>query len=260
MGLDKVGREYKSVVCSSELSIRLLLGEMTIPYKKYINLGMCRNDNLLDGNKYEELRESIINRVSYKVNTIVLYTPTHRDYEESLDNQNARSILGFNYDPVSFESYLRDNGIVFICKLHPKQNAQIVERDIPEGLILHTPNETYGLTELMQISDCLVTDYTSAYLDYLFLDKPVIFNFYDLEKYSRLRGVPFVPMDSIAAGEIVENEGQLKRALTHLDENYKNYKSKREFVRNLFFTYVDNHSCERVYGYFFKDDEDRRKV
>lgn len=251
MGLDKVGHEYCNVVCPSELSIRLMLSEMTIPYKKYINLGMCRNDNLLDGNKCDKLRMSITDRVSYKVNTIVLYTPTHRDYEESLDNQSARSILGFDYDFASFECFLRVNGIVFICKLHPKQNAQVVEQNIPEGLILHAPSENYGLTELMQVSDCLVTDYTSAYLDYLFLDKPVIFNFYDIEKYSSLRGVPFVPMNSIAAGEIVENEAQLKNALLNLSENSKKFKLKREFVRNLFFTNIDNHSCERVYNYFF---------
>lgn len=164
-------------------------------------------------------------KVRYKVNKIILYTPTHRDYESALKSGN-RSVLGFDYNADDIQQFLNVNGIVFICKLHPKQNALIVEKDLPEGLLLHKPDERYGLTELMQVSDALVTDYTSAYFDYLLLDKPVIFNFYDLELYKKERGVPFEPMSAIAAGEIVENVEEMKKALLDLDNNAINNKQK----------------------------------
>lgn len=251
MGVEKVGKEYTYIIGTSEIAIRLTMPEMTIPYKRYVNIGLCRNDYVLNGDKCEWLRKEILGRVSYSVKNIVLYTPTHRDYESNLTGDNTRSILGFSYDDVSFSKFLKDNGIVFICKLHPKQNALVVESELPEGLILHKPDERYGLTELMQISDVLVTDYTSVYFDYLLLDKPIIFNFYDLEVYKRERGVPCDPMSAISAGEIVNNEEEMMHALLNIENNRKDYAEMRKFVKNLFFTYQDANTCKRVYDFVF---------
>lgn len=252
MGVEKVGREFKFIIGTSELAIRLIMPEMTVPYKRYVNLGLCRNDNLLNGDKCEWLRKEFVARVSYDVKTVVLYTPTHRDYESKMTGNVTRSILGFEYDPIDFEQFLKKNGIIFICKLHPKQNALVVENELPEGIILHKASERYGLTELMQLSDVLVTDYTSAYFDYLLLDKPIIFNFYDLEVYKRERGVPFEPMSAISAGDIVNNELEMKDALFNLERNKKQYSQMRTFVRNLFFTNQDALSCKRIYDFVFQ--------
>ena len=252
MGVENVGHEYNYILGTSEIAIRLTMPEMTVPYRKYVNLGLCRNDNVLNGDKCEWLREEIVRRVSYDVKTIVLYTPTHRDYETGLTVEKKRSVLGFEYRTDEFEQFLSENGIVFICKLHPKQNALVVENELPEGLILHKPDERYGLTELMQVSDALVTDYTSVYFDYLLLDKPIIFNFYDLEVYKRERGVPCEPMSAIAAGEIIENEDEMKKALLCLDENRNRFSLKRKFVRDLFFTKQDANTCKRVYEFIFE--------
>lgn len=253
MGAEKVGHEYKYIVGTSEIAIRLTMPEMTLPYKRYVNLGLCRNDNVLNGDKCDWLRKEIADSVSYEVKTIVLYTPTHRDYESKLTVNDSRSVLGFNYDSQSFGQFLKDNGIVFICKLHPKQNALVVKSELPEGLILHKADTRFGLTELMQVSDALVTDYTSVYFDYLLLNKPVIFNFYDLDIYKMERGVPCEPMSAISAGEIVENENQMKSALLNLNENTEKYAEKRSIIRDLFFTYQDTDTCKRVFDFIFTE-------
>lgn len=255
MGVENIGHEYKYIVGTSEFAIRLIMPEMSLPYKRYVNLGLCRNDNVLNGDKCVWLRKEIQDKVSYTIKKIVLYTPTHRDYESKLSEKYKRSVLGFNFDSNSFGNFLKNEGIVFICKLHPKQNALVIESELPEGLILHKPDYRYGLTELMQVSDALVTDYTSVYFDYLLLDKPIIFNFYDLEIYKRERGVPCDPLSAISAGEIVKNEEQMKRALCNLDRNAEEYRQMRSFVRNLFFTNQDANSCQRVYNLIWRQNE-----
>ena len=224
---------------------------MTIPYNKYVNLGMCRNDNLLKGDKCEWLRKEYESKVSYPVKSIILYTPTHRDYESNNSNSIKRSVLGFKYDNSLVESVLRKEGIIIVCKLHPKQNALIIEEELPEGLLLHKADSRYGLTEMMLVSDALITDYTSAYFDYLLLDKPIIFNYYDLDIYKKERGVPFEPMSAISAGDIVENESQMISALIRIDENREQYRQKRKLVRDLFFTFQDSNSCRRVFDFIF---------
>ena len=251
MDYKNVGKEYTYIFHSSELSIRLALAEYrSTPYKKYKDLGLCRNDNLLNGDKCMWLRDEISQSINYQLKTIVLYIPTHRDYEAN-SSSIVRSVLGFKYQKDSLEHFLRDNGIVIYCKLHPKQNALVVNSELPEGILLHHPSERFGLTELMQASDALLTDYTSGYFDYLLLDKPVIFNLYDLDLYKKKRGVPYEPIESVAAGDIVTNEEEFKDALLSLDNNITKFKEKRAFVRNMFFTYPDGNSSIRIYDFIF---------
>lgn len=253
MDYRNVGKEYTYIFQTSELSIRLALAEYrSTPYKKYKYLGLCRNDNLLNGDKCDWLRDDISKKVAYTLKTIVLYLPTHRDYEAN-DKTNIRSVLGFKYDTISMDRFLRDNGIVIYCKLHPKQNALVVNTNLPEGIVLHQPSENYGLNELMQASDVLLTDYTSGYFDYLLLDKPVIFNLYDLDLYSKKRGIPYIPIESVTAGDIITNEDELRDALLSIEKNRIAFRDKRCFIRNMFFTYPDGNSCERIYNFIFND-------
>lgn len=246
------GQEYTYMVLPSELSIRLSVAEYgSVPYWKFKNLGLCRNDNLLNVDKCEWLRNEIAQKLSYPLKTLVLYTPTHRDYEAKRFSSEVRSILGFAYNEEEFDKFMHDNGIAIYCKLHPVQNAQVVNRKLPEGIILHKPSENYGLNELMQASDVLLTDYTSGYFDYLLLDKPVIFNLYDIDVYKKTRGLPYDPYESVIAGDIIKNETELKTSLTSLDRNRCRYKEKRAFVRDMFFTYTDANSCKRVYDFIF---------
>jgi len=49
----------------------------------------------------------------------------------------------------------------------------------------------------------------------------------------------------------VENEDEMKQALLSLEQNKADYAQMRTFVRNLFFTHQDTHTCERVYEFVF---------
>ena len=152
---------------------------------------------------------------------------------------------------IDFHEFLKSEGIVIVAKIHPRQNEGIISHELPESIIIHQPQHHYGLTELMIISDCLITDYTTVYYDYLLLDKPVIFNFYDSERYGRERGFSFSPIECITAGDIVRNPEELKSAINNISVNYEQSKEKRKFVRDLIFAYQDGKTCSRVYDYYF---------
>ena len=254
LGLDKKGAEYSYFLTCSELTTRLFLPTMSIPYNKYLSLGMCRNDNLSSDNQFPEIRNHLVSMVDYDVKKILLYVPTHRDYEKKGTN-NKRSLLGFECDINEMGKYLKENGFLLVCKLHPKQNRKVIQQgNLPESVILHKGNHQYGLTELMKISDALVTDYTSAYIDYLLLDKPVIFNLYDLEEYVGTRGLTFMPYKSVLAGDVVNDAATFMKAVNDIDRNYSVYHEKRKFLRDLFFAYSDTDNCKRVYSFFFQNN------
>lgn len=250
MNLEKVGKKYTMMMLSSELSIRVMMPTMSLTREQYSDFGLCRNDNLLNKEHFSNLKNKLLSTVSYKANKIFIYIPTHRDYEkETLDV--TRSLFGYSIDLKQLDAVLRAEGIIIICKIHPHQNKNAFSKVLPESIKIHQASREYGLYELMKISDCMIGDYSSGYFDYLLLDKPVIFNFYDVDKYKEERGFTYNPIESIVAGEIVKNTNELIAALKNVDKNDINNRSKRAFVRDLFFTYQDANCCKRVYDYFF---------
>lgn len=250
MKLEEVGRKYNKVFFTSEIAIRLEMPSMSLPHDNYSDFGLCRNDNILNDCLYEDVRKKILSSVSYPADKIIVYTPTHRDYEQET-NDVSRSLFGYPMDFKQLNQVLIEEGIVIICKVHPKQNLLAFSKELPESVKIHQANRDYGLIELMKVSDCMIADYTTGYFDYLLLDKPVIFNFYDIERYNEERGFTYNPIESIVAGDIVKTPEQLITALRSIDENRDNWRQKRKFVRDLFFTYQDSNCCRRVYDYFF---------
>ena len=223
-----------------------------VPLSKFIITGLVRNDNLLLPYQCPQLDDWIKSNVEYEVKKVFLYTPTHRDYERT--ELTKRSLLGFDFHSKTIENFLSDNNAVIIIKIHSHQNADVLKRDIPKGILLHHASTDYGLNELLQRADCLITDYTSTYFDYLLLDRPVLFNFYDFDIYQKTRGFAYDPLDAILAGEKFSDQDSMLTKMSQVMKEDK-YKEKREFVRDLLFKYKDPKAAERVYNFVFDDQK-----
>lgn len=220
-----------------------------VPISKFYIAGLARNDNINKFCECPKLNNWIITSVEYDVKKIFLYTPTHRDYEESV-SVVRRGIMGFEFNKDEIELFLKDINAVIIVKIHSRQNVEALRRDLPNGVLLHESSEDYGLNELLQKADFLISDYTSAYYDYLLLDRPVLFNFYDFDMYRNTRGFSFDPIEPIFAGEVfVDQKSMIEKMSLVLNED--NYKEKRHFVRDLIFKYKDMRASERVYNHVF---------
>ena len=99
----------------------------------------------------------------------------------------------------------------------------------------------------MAVSDVLITDYTSAYFDFLLLDKPVVFNFYDFEEYSETRGFSFTPIKNFCAGTLIYSSEELLNYINEvLIKGTDNYCEKRHYVNSFFNEFIDNKSSERI--------------
>lgn len=248
---DKKGlneKTYNLFCSSSQLFSYINSPVYNVDIYKFRTLGMTRDDSLLSPFNSPSLEIWLKSKVNYPIKKVFLYTPTHRDYEQS--SNQIRDILGFNLNRDMISHLLQDNGIVIICKIHSHQNHDVISSNLPYGVFIHEPNSNYGLCELLQRADCLITDYTSTYFDYLYLDRPVLFNFYDFEKYQKTRGFAFDPVKSIIAGEIFTDEKSFYKAIKSVLTSDK-WQDKRTFVDNLVHKYHDCNNCERIYNYIF---------
>jgi len=244
-------KNYNYHISTSDFSSRILSSDNGLYYNKFLPLGMPRNDLFM--------QETINNPCIIKVNEefkkfdkILLYTPTYRDYESNNKKAN-RSIFGYTNDIQPLIHVLQKHNAVLIAKLHPLQNNHVIDKMKSYNIVAYnTCQQQYSLYDLMSVSNALITDYTSTYFDYLLLNKPVLFNFYDRDIYQKTRGFSVSNIDELCAGPIVTCFEDFVIEIDKILSGDDIYKSKREWVNSLINLYHDNKSAVRITNYFFK--------
>lgn len=235
---------------TSKLSAQISSISEYLSFDKFHVLGFSRNDNLLTPRLSKpELKLELKKIFTGDFEKLILYTPTHRDYEKK-SNDDKRSIWGYDDVSLELDNILKKHKALLIVKLHPAQNVVSVKKNLPSNSIVYQPNEEYSLYDMLAYTDILISDYTSTYFDYLLLDRPVIFNFYDREKYEKVRGFSFDPIEEICAGDIVENRIQFLNSIDKELSGVDNHKKERNHVNKLMNKYRDANSSQRVFDFF----------
>ena len=199
--------------------------------------GTPRNDYLLYPNN-ELLKEH-----SYLNKKVILYAPTWREYGD------RSSFFPFeDKDLECLNAFLETQDAYLLMRGHREEMERISENYGEEKLsrILPAHQEFFpDAQRLLAHVDVLVTDYSSIYLDFLLLDKPMIFIPYDLEQYQSYRGFLF-DYDTHTPGDKVGTQAEfiasIDRALNKPELGAK----ERALMKNLFHTYEDGKSSERI--------------
>lgn len=221
-----------------------------IDYHKYVSLGFPRNDNLVNSGITINSINDLLKDVPYKVEKVLIYTPTYRDYD--YNNTQKRNLFGYSNSDSQLSKLLERNGAVLFVKLHPLQRLDVFHSIKSSSIILLTPSINYSLYDLLSISSLLITDYTSTYFDYLLLKRPVIFNFYDVVQYKSMRGFSFDPIESVCIGEIVYSYEELIKVISDYFSGTLIVNDNPKLI-SLLHQYNDSFSSKRVFDYFLSD-------
>lgn len=247
--LDRVFDVY---ITTSKLASRIISIDSGISYYKFNSLGFSRNDHFFNDFDKSHLMKNINSVFNGSVNKIILYTPTFRNYEYQKELP-SRNIFGYSdADMTSLNNLLEKHDAIIIAKLHPYMSNSLIKKDVPSRILMSQTIDNFSLYEYMTISDGLITDYTSTYFDYLLLDKPVIFNFYDKEKYEKDRGFSFEPIEAFCAGEQVDSFMSLMREIDAILSGKDNHQPERLYVNNLMNKYQDGNSSQRILEHVLK--------
>lgn len=133
-----------------------------------------RTDVLFDPN-LRIGKNDIINKIKGSRKAIV-YMPTHRSCGE------VPLVIEDILDLDSIEEICEKNNAVFIIKKHYYHNKETTDLSCYKYIFDVTQKEIDTQTFLYQ-ADVVVSDYSSAYIDYLLLDRPVILYTFDLDDY-----------------------------------------------------------------------------
>lgn len=166
-----------------------------------VETGLPRNDILFKSTK--EVREKMLDKLNLrKSNMLVLYAPTFRD-DMKLEVYN----LEYEKCLISLKAKFGKEPIILI-RLHPnlKKYAHLFDLGI-ENVINVT--EYDDMQELLAASDILITDYSSIYLDFIMMRKPVFLYVPDYQKYKNQRDF-YISYDDIFISKSEDSNALIK--------------------------------------------------
>lgn len=230
------------------------------------SIGINREKVLISGQPCTDIlfrKSSVIERLGIKrieTEKLILWLPTYRKSivgaireDGKVDSFGAVDVLNRNIEQT--DEILNKKGYVLIIKPHPMDIINQI--DFPESTRIRVIKQDeldkagIELYELMAESDVLLTDYSSAFIDYLILERPIAFVCDDIETYEDTRGFCFNPPRNYLPGELITNYSQFENYLEYLDEINNKWKSKLHEIKGLFISHADSCSCERVVNSVF---------
>ena len=112
-------------------------------------------------------------------------------------------------------------------------------------------NADVQLYELLSETDALISDYSSAVIDYLMLQKPVVMVMSDIYEYENSRGFVFDNIKDYPPGPIIIDNESLINYFVNSEQINKQWAEKRNQLSKIFHDNLDGNSCERVCNLIF---------
>jgi len=239
----------KDAICSLSMINSIFLGYcFNIEYNKFHITGYPRNDMLFCTDSRNKL-EKIIGKIRQKY--IIIYMPTYREHSYRFFKNGENTFIPNmpDFDEIDFNVFLKRNDILFLHKMHSVQKDGAAFSDTNNVMQLTDTmldEQQIDLYEVLNATDCLISDYSSVIIDYLLTGKPIIHTPTDLETYEETRGIMMAPYDAWATGEVVLDYANLKNAIGDALWGEDKYERDREKIRKITHKYNDNKSTERV--------------
>ena len=196
-------------------------------------LGMPRNDALF--RKEEMNKEKWIDDLQGKF--VITYMPTHRKYGKGEPTPTPF------IDRPEIQHWMRQNRCVLLMKQHPNM---IAKSDAKRSSDVIMDITKLGLDPQVIIyhSDVLISDYSSVWLDYLLLRRPLITYIYDdFEKNDAGLNID-IKKDS--PGQLVYSEDELFKTIQTIFTNYNDMKPSDEILHK-FYKDPDGLASKRYY-------------
>ena len=210
-------------------------------------VGQVRNDFLLDS-KFS-IHQLYTDKNEYK--KTVLWMPTYRksiigDIRADGEVKGENDFFNTTSLKIINKLFKEHNSICYV-KLHPMdyRNADFFKHFSNIRFIDNFLLERKGLNmySLFDSVDVLLTDFSSVYIDFLILNRPIGFVFSDYEVFKSSRGFLFSDPIKYMPGEIITTLPKLEAYLLDIFNSNKDlYVKKRNAVKKEFHKYENNFS------------------
>ncbi len=219
--------------------------------------GQPRNDVILNANARGDLQKVLHGEDASRAAKIIFCTPTYKKTERAGVQDVQSEVLNPFYFPEFdadlLSAYLKEKNYLLIIKPHPFDEQYYRKFDDLQNehlRFLYTDDflkRDMNLYDILGAADLLITDYSSVYVDYMQLNRPVIFINTTEDEYRENRG--FILNDNnhlLMVGQRVRTQDELVVAV---DEAFSRdtFRNDRARIYPLLNKFNDGLCCERIY-------------
>ncbi|TVZ16175.1 CDP-glycerol glycerophosphotransferase family protein [Maribacter sp. MAR_2009_72] len=230
---------YDYMVSNSQIFTPFMQSSYRLNTDQILETGCPRNDIFYSTSK-DVFNIELSKR--FKDSKIVYYLPTFRNSEtpKNIFTQD-------DYVEEKVEAFLQKENIVLVNKGHFVESKTGLSGTSQNSRIVHLKDSdiTSDINNMLKDADALITDYSSAFFDFLLTERPILFAAFDLQEYmSHSRELYFNYEDAVA-GPIVHNWEEILFQLSTIwnDEENKKVVLQKNKIYN---KYHDAFNSKRV--------------
>ena len=184
------------IICYSEFDGTYFLQHPLLnglPLPKFVPLGHPRNDFIVQNKNNSNYKMEIRKKLAVSENSkVFLIAPTFRDF---LKDYNEEIVKLYETELEELSKMLDERTYVLYRPHH--YLGLNVQKSRWSNVIICDAKTFPDPRPLMLASDILVTDYSSIFVDFLLLDRRIVFFQPDLQKYQKVRGLAIDPNNKI---------------------------------------------------------------
>ena len=232
---------YYSCIATSETTYKIFRSAFRTLTKRVDIIGQPRCDAFYLESPKIEFNKKLV-ELKQQGNKIGIYMPTHRkegkiNFSEFLINEldNMNQIM-------------KENNIIMLIKLHFYHQNDIdnLKREFSNIIFVKDEDVEQDIYEILNLTDFLITDYSSIYVDYLHSKKPILFFPFDREDYINTDRALYSNYDDVTPGPVVYKWDDLYKSIIQIIYKQDDFVEERQKINNLFSLYQDGKNCERV--------------
>lgn len=188
----------------------------------------------------------------------IFWLPTFRSAKEGLSQLNEQQQVSETGLPILYskesleqlDDMLARQDMVLIIKLHPFQDRALIRCERSSNIILLENEQLLKadvqINEVLGWADALISDYSSAAVDYLLLNRPIAFTLDDVEDYESSRGFVFENVREWLPGVEIYDTEHFFEFIEQVAQNADTSSIKRNVIREKMYRYFDDRNCERI--------------
>lgn len=253
--LDFIGKKFLNFV-PSDIFKHLMCSAYGGIYQNLYITGLPITDIIMS-DKSNNKMESFFNFEGY--NKTIFYLPTFKTnalcHAKQINREYDNIFYFDNFDNTKFVEFLEKNNLLFIMKPHPldedfyRKNKDTLPVSNNFKIVYDEDfkKHSFSLYELLRYTDLMVSDFSSVTLDYLIINRPVIYLDNLTADYSQNRGM-ILPdnYELFMPGHKVKTYFDLEdKILKSLFED--DMRTLREKTIPLIHKYQDNKASERIF-------------
>ena len=221
VGMEEIDYNFfTKLVSSSALFTPIMKAAFKAEDNQILLVGNIRNDELFKKEKEKN----------------IIWMPTYRNSNNYHDSQEALIFSLGEEDFSKIQQILSKHDYQLYIKLHPLEESRLHVQMNHSNIHLLTEeiiSEQYDtLYTFLGTTSALITDYSSVFLDYYLLNRPVAFTINDYEEYKEKRGFVFEDVKSLMVGSVIRNSKDLLEFLESITKSEDSYIEERTKVND----------------------------